>query len=102
MISAPARWTPVRISRTTRCSSSQPFSRVGRIHLIAAPVAKLGRGLSRLPERSVEARTIFRGIRKNWNILELVFIQRFTNGSHPAIHHVRRSNDVGARARVRQ
>src|SRR5436190_1809884 len=78
----------------------QRLSRIGWVHLIAAPVAKLGSRLSRFPEGSVEARTIFCGIRKNGNVVELVFIQRFTNGPHPPVHHVRRGDDVGAGACV--
>src|ERR1700674_2037286 len=66
----------------------QRFPHIGRIHLITAPVAKLGSRLSRFPERPVEARAIFRGIRKNGNVLEPVFIQRFTNGPHTPVHHV--------------
>src|SRR5258708_3060491 len=66
----------------------QSFPRIGGIHLITAPVAKLGSGLSRFPERSVEAGAVFRGIRKNGNVLELMFIQRFTNGPHAPVHHV--------------
>src|SRR5260370_9958699 len=80
----------------------QCFPHVGGIHLITAPVAKLGRGLGRVPERSVEAGTIFRCIRKNGNVLEFVFVQDFANGAHPPIHHVGWGNDVGAGARVRE
>src|SRR5438445_176819 len=40
------------------------------------------------------------GISKNGNVVEMVFIQCFTNGPHPPVHHVRRGHDVGAGARM--
>src|SRR5882724_7492147 len=76
----------------------QRFPYIGRVHLVTAPVAKLRSGLSRFPERSVGGRTIFCRIRKDGNVLELVFIQRFANGPHSPIHHVRWSDDVRAGA----
>src|SRR6266404_3478 len=78
----------------------QRFPYIGRVHLVTAPVAKLRSGLSRFPERSVEGRTIFCRIRKDGNVLELVFIQRFANGPHSPIHHVRWSDDVRAGADI--
>ena len=46
-----------------------------RIHLVAPAIAELRRGLRRFAKRSVKPGTIFRGVRKDGNILKSVRIQ---------------------------
>ena len=77
------------------------FARVGRIHLIAAPVAELRRGFRGFAERSVENRSVLRGVRNDGSICESRRIQRLADRGHAPVHHVAGCNDIGARARMR-
>src|SRR6266403_1438901 len=48
------------------------------------------------------SRALFRGIRKNRNVFELMLVQNLADGAHASVHHVRRGDDVGSGTRVRQ
>ena len=74
---------------------------VGRVHLVAAAVAELGRGVGRLAERSVEDRGELGGVGKDGGALVAAGVQRPADGPHAAVHHVGGRHDVGARAGVR-
>src|ERR1700683_72864 len=85
-----------------RGNFAECFASIGRIHLVAAAIAKLRRGLGGLAKWAVEAGTIFGGVGKNGDVFELVLVEFGANGGDAAVHHVRRRDDVGASARVGQ
>ena len=80
----------------------QRLAGIGGIHLIAAAVAELGRRLRRLAKRAVEPGTVLRGVRKNGDVFELVFVEHLSNRADTAIHHIRGRDDISAGARVRK
>src|SRR6202030_4339672 len=81
---------------------AQCFPRVGRIHLVAAPIAKLRRRLRRFAERPVKSGTILRGIRKNCHVLKSVRVEFLPDRAHSAVHHVRWCHDIRSRTSMRQ
>jgi hypothetical protein len=74
---------------------------VGRIHLVAPPVAELRASIRRLrgTARRIPRRTWRR--RPEWNFFEAVGVQSLADGAHAAVHHVGRGHDIGAGAGVR-
>ena len=77
------------------------FARVGRIHLIAAPVAELRRRFGGFAEWSIKDRRIFGGVRNDRRIQETRAIQRLSNRRHTTVHHVAGRDQIGASAGVR-
>ena len=75
---------------------------IGRVHLVAAPVAELRRRVGGLAERTVEARAVLGGVGHDRDLLEAVLVERTADGADAAVHHVRRRHDVGAGLGVRQ
>src|SRR5579859_6209371 len=78
------------------------FAGVGGIHLVAAAVAELRRGLRGFAERTIKTGAIFRGVGKNGDIFKFMFVEFFPNGGDAAVHHVGWRDDVGAGASVRE
>ena len=89
-------------SSRSSATSFSASSRVRRIHLVTAAVAKLRRRLRRLAKRSVKSRTIFRGVRNDRDVLEFVFVQFLPDRPHTPVHHVRGRHQVRPRPRMRQ
>ena len=82
---------------------AQRLARIRRIHLVAAPVAKLRRGLRGFAERPVERGAIFRGVGKNRDILEIVLVEPAPDGApraRPSCPKARRYPLRRARARA--
>src|SRR5215216_6493525 len=67
---------------------------VGRVHLVAAPITEGGGALGGLAERSVEGRGVLGGVGHDRGVFEALAVQLAPYGRHPAIHHVRGSDDV--------
>ena len=80
----------------------QGFAGVGGIHLVAAAIAELRRGLRGFAERAVEGGAVFCGVGEDREILEFVVVEFAADGGDAAVHHVGGSDDVGAGARVRE
>src|SRR6185437_8301765 len=78
------------------------LARVGRIHLVAAPVTELGRGIRRFAEWSVECRAVFRRVGKDRDILKFVFVEFAPDRGDAAVHHVGGRDDIGSSPRVRK
>src|SRR5690348_4124089 len=78
------------------------LARVARIHLVAAPVTELGRGIRRFAEWSVERRAVFRRVGKNRDILKFIFVELAPDRGDAAVHHVRGRDDIGSSARMRK
>src|SRR5260370_42622417 len=72
------------------------------MHLVGGAVAKLWRGLRGFTEGAVKAGTIFGGVGKNGNVFEFMFIEFSADGGDASVHHVGRSDDVGAGAGMGQ
>ena len=79
---------------------AQGFAGVGRVHLVAAPVAELRRRVGSVTEGPVETRSVLGGVAENGRVLETVDVERLADGPDAPVHHVRGRDHVGARARV--
>src|SRR5258707_6045572 len=75
---------------------SQRFAGVGRIHLIAAAIAKMWGTFGRLSEWTVESRAEFCRIAHYRNRLEAPKIKFATDYRNPTIHHIARCDDIGS------
>ncbi len=73
---------------------------VGRIHLVAAPVAERGRRVGRLAERAVEGRGELRAVGEDRHVREALGVERGADRADAAVHHVARRDDVRAGARL--
>src|SRR6266478_3956790 len=80
----------------------QGFAGVGGIHLVGTAVAELRSGLRGFAEGAVEAGAVFGGVGKNHHVFEFVFVEFFADGGDASVHHVGRSDDVGAGAGMGQ
>src|SRR5579859_7400003 len=80
----------------------QGFAGVGGIHLVAAAVAELRRGLRGFAERAVKAGAVFCGVGKNGDIFEFVLVELFADGGDAAVHHVGGRDDIAAGTGVRE
>ena len=69
---------------------AQSLAHVRGIHLVAATIPEGGRGLRRLPERSIEGGGVLRRVREDRRCG-----QRFANRADAAVHHVARRDHVG-------
>ena len=88
-------------SRSAAISRSAS-SRVAGIHLVAAPVAELRRRLGRLAERAVEARAVLGRVGHDRHVARSPSSSSAARMRADApVHHVRRRDDVGAGAGVR-
>ncbi len=76
--------------------STQRLAGVGRVHLVAAPVAELRRAVRGLAERSVERGGVLGGVGHDGRVLEALVVQLAPDGRDAPVHHVRRGDDVGA------
>ena len=75
---------------------------VGRIHLVAAPIAELRRRIGGFAERTVEPRAVLGRVGHDGRALEAALVERLADRRDAAVHHVRRRHEVGAGHRVRQ
>ena len=82
-------------SSTSRSASSA----VGRIHLVAAPVAELRCRFGGIAEGPVERSGELRGVAENRRVREVGVVQRAADRAHAPVHHVARRHDVGPGAR---
>ena len=64
--------------------------------------ARRRRALGRVAERTVERARELRGVGEDGHVVEAVAVERRADGGHPAVHHVRGRDDVGAGPRVRR
>ena len=62
----------------------------------AAPVAELGGGVRRLPERPVEGPGVLDGVAHDGGVGLARRLQGFAHGPDPAVHHVRGGHHVGS------
>ncbi len=74
---------------------------VGRIHLVAAPVAERRRRVGRLAERAVEGGGELRRVGHDRRLGEALVVERVADRADAAVHHVARRDDVGAGAGLR-
>ncbi len=74
---------------------------VGRVHLVAAPVAERGRGVGGLAERPVEGGGVLGRVGDDRRVLEVLGVQLGAQRADAAVHHVAGRHGVGARTRVR-
>jgi 2-phosphosulfolactate phosphatase len=81
---------------------AQRFLDVRRIHLVAAPVAKLRRGLRRLAERPVKRRPVFRRVRHDPDVFEPALVERLPDRRDATVHHVRRRDEIRTRHGMRE
>ena len=73
---------------------AQRLLAVGRVHLVTAAVAELGRAFGRVPERTVEGRGVFDRIAHYRHHVVRVLVQGSADLAHPAVHHVRGRHHV--------
>ncbi len=59
-------------------------------------------GLRGFAEGAVKAGAVFGGVGKNGNVFEFVLVEFFADGGDATVHHVGRSDDVGAGAGMGQ
>src|ERR671917_924560 len=78
----------------------QRLAGVRRVHLVGAAVAELGGAVCGLAERAVEGGGVLGGVGHDRGVLETLVVELGPNGGDPAVHHVRRGDDVGARLGV--
>src|SRR5258706_995430 len=78
----------------------QGFAGVGGIHLVAAAVAELWRGLGGFAKGTVKAGAVFGGVGKNGDVFEFVLVEFVADGGYAAVHHVGGRDDIGAGAGV--
>ncbi len=79
---------------------AQRLARVGRIHLIAVPVAELRRRSRRFAERAVECRGVLCAVRHDRDVLRAVAVQCAANRRDASVHHIGGRDDVGPCRRV--
>ncbi len=75
---------------------AQRLARVGRIHLVGLLVPAPRRGVEGLPEGSVEGGGVLNAIAADRGVGESGTVEGLADRAHPAVHHVRRRDDVGA------
>src|SRR5260370_3397073 len=80
----------------------QGLAGVGGIHLVAAAIAELGRGLRGFAEGAVKAGAVLGGVGKNGDVFKFMLVEFFADGGDAAVHHVGGRNDIGAGASMRQ
>src|SRR5580704_2615170 len=80
----------------------QGFAGVGGIHLVAAAIAELRRGLGGFAERAVEGGAVLGGVGEDREILEFVVVEFVANGAYAAVHHVGGGDDIRTGACVRE
>ena len=67
---------------------------VGRVHLVAAPVAELGRGVGGHAEWTVEGGGVFGGVAHDRHIGIPMVVQGSADGPHLTVHHRRRGHQI--------
>src|SRR5207237_4115701 len=92
----------VRSFLDIQCYLTQGFIRVGKIHLVRAPVAELGRALGGLAEWPVKSRREFRRVTHNRRLVEASLIERLANRTDATVHHVARCHDVRTSCSMRE
>ena len=77
---------------------AQRLVAVGRVHLIGALVAAVEGCVraDRVAERAVKRRGVFRRIGHDPDVREAGLVERVADRADPAVHHVRRRDDVAA------
>ncbi len=83
-------------------TSRSASSTLAGIHLVAAAVAELRRGVGGLAERAVEPRAVLHRVRHDADAVEAALVEGRADGGDAAVHHVRRRHEVGAGGGVRQ
>src|SRR5256714_6675025 len=90
----------VRALHHVQLGLAHRLARVGRVHLVRAPVAERGRAVRRLAERPVEGRRVLHGIGHDGHVLEPGLVQPLAYRCDLPVHHRRRRDDVGSRLRL--
>ena len=73
---------------------------VGRVHLVAPPVAEGRRRVGRLAERAVEGGGVLGRVGDDRQLLEALGVERPADRADAAVEHVARADGVGARLGV--
>mmetsp|Transcript_504 Transcript_504/g.762 ORF Transcript_504/g.762 Transcript_504/m.762 type:complete len:248 (+) Transcript_504:66-809(+) len=87
--------------RSIQCRFHQSLPSIRRILLIRLLIPKSRMGIKRITEWSIVRTCIFRRISENGNIRKPLGIQSIPNGTNASIHHIRRSNNICPRPRLR-
>src|SRR6185312_11642381 len=72
------------------------FPSIGRVHLVAPPVAELWGRLRSFPKWSIKTGGVLGSVRKNRQIRKSSLVEGLSDPADTAIHHVRRGNDISA------
>ena len=67
---------------------------VGTVHLISFLIAKPWCGIQCITEWAIKTGSIFCTVRHNAGFREIIFLQCFTYGANPTIHHIAWSHKV--------